>query len=179
MTKKTNYSEKLKNPKWQKKRLEILNLHGFKCENCGCEDKELHIHHRFYLKGREVWQYDNDVFQVLCSDCHEKEHSKEKEVIDVIPEKYKILIECVDSLNLRNGNNQYHLEVLLSTILAEEIERDETFDLINLTEVYCNSQLSDVIKYQIRNYCMRDQTEIEMWSTINELKLEIEKLKKL
>ena len=31
----TTYSDKLKSPKWQKKRLEVLNLRGFKCEKCG------------------------------------------------------------------------------------------------------------------------------------------------
>lgn len=105
MVKKSDYSKKLVSPLWQKKRLEILNLKGFKCEKCGCEEKELHVHHRFYITGREVWQYDNDVFQVLCCDCHEKEHNKEQKnkIIEVIPEKYKDLIskiEYFDNANL-------------------------------------------------------------------------------
>jgi len=177
MAKKNNYTDKLKNPKWQKKRLEILNLHGFKCEKCGCEDKELHVHHRFYLKGREVWQYDNDVFQVLCCDCHEKEHSKEKEVNEVIPEKYKNLIDRIEHLNSRNSKNQYCLEVLLMTILGNEIEKDEAFDLISLVEVYCNSEFSDVIKYQIQDYYMRSRDKMIMEFEINELRSEIKELK--
>lgn len=177
MARKNNYSDKLKNPKWQKKRLEILNLHGFKCEKCGCEDKELHVHHRFYLKGREVWQYDNDVFQVLCCDCHEKEHEKGKEVNEVIPEKYRNLISLLEILNDRNPMNLHHLELLLKTILEDEIKKDETFDLVFLTEVYCRSQFSDVIKYQIRDYCIREQNEIGMQSDINELRAELKELR--
>ena len=71
-----NYKEQTKSPKWQKKRLEVLELRGFKCEECKCEDKQLHVHHRFYIKGRKYWEYDNDVLQVLCEDCHQKEHEK-------------------------------------------------------------------------------------------------------
>lgn len=113
------YSDKLKNPKWQKKRLEILNLHGFKCEKCGCEEKELHVYHRFYLKGREVWQYDNDVFQVLCCDCHEKEHEKEEKttIIEVIPEKYKELIFNIESFGNVDFNN---INCFINLIESEE-----------------------------------------------------------
>ena len=95
----SDYSDKLKNPKWQKKRLEILNLRGFKCELCKNEEQELHVHHRFYIKGRKPWEYDNDVFQVLCSDCHEKEHSKKEKVVEVVPERYVELIDCIKSLH--------------------------------------------------------------------------------
>ena len=75
-----NYKEQIKSPKWQKKRLEVLELRGFKCEECKCEDKQLHVHHRFYIKGRKYWEYDNDVLQVLCEDCHQKEHEKPEEI---------------------------------------------------------------------------------------------------
>ena len=81
------YAEQIKSPLWQKKRLEILNLHGFKCENCGSETKTLNVHHRFYLKGRKIYEYDNDVFQVLCEDCHSKTHEK-KEPEKTFPKNY-------------------------------------------------------------------------------------------
>ena len=93
---KTSYSEKLKSPKWQKKRLEIMNLRGFKCDKCGNEDEQLNVHHRFYIKGREPWEYDNDVFQVLCNKCHKIEHEKKDMVIEVIPEKYDLLISVIN-----------------------------------------------------------------------------------
>ena len=89
-----NYKEQLKSPKWQKKRLEVLSLRGFKCENCANEEKQLHVHHRFYLKGRKAWEYDNDVLQVLCETCHENEHKKPKE-----NENQSEIIEFIDSLD--------------------------------------------------------------------------------
>lgn len=64
------YAEKLKNPKWQKKRLEVLQRDNFTC--CLCSDAEttLHVHHKTYKKGVDVWDYPNDNFQTLCEDCH-------------------------------------------------------------------------------------------------------------
>jgi len=51
------YSEKLKDPRWQRKRLEVMQRDDFTCRNCGAKDKTLHIHHVRYLKGFEPWEY--------------------------------------------------------------------------------------------------------------------------
>lgn len=106
---KTTYSEKLKSPKWQKKRLEILNIHGFKCDICKAEDKTIHVHHRFYIKGREPWEYDNDVFQVLCERCHNSHH-KESEIIG----KYNEILEKYEDL-------ETGLEIILFRIRELEV----------------------------------------------------------
>jgi hypothetical protein len=66
------YSDKLKSPKWQKKRLEILNRDNFTCRMCGSEDKTLHIHHLEYYNC-EPWEYDNRLLITLCENCHESE----------------------------------------------------------------------------------------------------------
>lgn len=47
------YLEKLKDPRWQRKRLEALNAAGFGCSVCGDAESPLHVHHRAYFKGRE------------------------------------------------------------------------------------------------------------------------------
>jgi 5-methylcytosine-specific restriction endonuclease McrA len=64
------YQEKLKDPRWQKKRLEILQVCNFSCEDCGCRDKELQIHHCFYIKGMEPWEYDISLLMCLCPEHH-------------------------------------------------------------------------------------------------------------
>lgn len=38
------YHEQLKHPLWQKKRLEVLDLHGFKCQECDATEEELHVY---------------------------------------------------------------------------------------------------------------------------------------
>lgn len=60
MTKQKSYIELLKHPKWQKKRLEVLKLAGFQCENCGSEEETLHIHHAYYEKGLAPWDYPDE-----------------------------------------------------------------------------------------------------------------------
>ena len=70
-----NYSEKLKNPKWQKKRLEIMERDCFKCRVCDDDGKSLHVHHIFYdNKFKNPWDYPNDLLITLCEDCHSLEH---------------------------------------------------------------------------------------------------------
>lgn len=67
----TWYSEMLKDPRWQRRRLEILNNADFTCENCGSKEKTLHVHHMFYRRGHKPWEYQDHVYRVLCEDCHE------------------------------------------------------------------------------------------------------------
>ena len=76
---KKEYSEYLKNPKWQKKRLEILSRDNFSCVVCGNgieTDTALHVHHLSYMKGRMPWEYDNSNFVTLCEHCHSEVHNK-------------------------------------------------------------------------------------------------------
>lgn len=85
----TTYYEKLKSPQWQKKRLEILNERGFKCESCLDEFNQLHVHHKIYKKGLNPWSYPNHNYSVLCDECHKDAHK----TIDLFNE----FIGCFDS----------------------------------------------------------------------------------
>lgn len=68
------YSEQLQHPKWQERRLQILSKRGFHCEDCGDKETQLHVHHRRYVKGRKVWEYEDWELGVLCKKCHGMEH---------------------------------------------------------------------------------------------------------
>ena len=67
---KVSYAEQLKDPRWQKKRLEVLNDREWMCETCQETTKTLHVHHGYYEKGLMAWEYSNASLQVLCEDCH-------------------------------------------------------------------------------------------------------------
>lgn len=71
MSVKKTYSEKLKHPKWQKKRLEILNRDNFTCQYCKDAETELQIHHLEY--NGEPWNVSSDKLITLCKNCHEIE----------------------------------------------------------------------------------------------------------
>lgn len=64
------YFEKLRDPRWQKKRLEIMQRDYFMCMECGSSDKTLCVHHRYYISNREPWEYPDFCFLTLCQDCH-------------------------------------------------------------------------------------------------------------
>ena len=73
MENKKTYSELLRSPLWQKKRLRILERDDFTCQHCGCKERELQVHHRIYHKGAKPWEYDDSELITLCSRCHEIE----------------------------------------------------------------------------------------------------------
>jgi hypothetical protein len=66
-----NYQEKLKDPRWQKKRLEIMQRDNFSCQLCGNRHFTLHIHHKSYKKGFQPWEYEASNLITLCEICHE------------------------------------------------------------------------------------------------------------
>lgn len=70
-----DYSEKLKDERWQKKRKKILKRDGYACVYCGEKNKILHVHHMYYVEGKEVFDYDDDALITLCEDCHNKFHT--------------------------------------------------------------------------------------------------------
>lgn len=87
------YAEKLKHPKWQKKRLETLQAHNFTCQFCGETEKTLHVHHIMYGKSRDPWDCEDYMLTVICEDCHQVQHSKNltsevEEVLSVLQVNY-------------------------------------------------------------------------------------------
>jgi hypothetical protein len=75
------YSQKLRDPRWQKRRLEILQRDNFTCRICDDKEKTLHVHHRRYIPGHEPWDYIDELLVTLCEDCHSDETEQWKNVI--------------------------------------------------------------------------------------------------
>lgn len=73
----SDYGKKLEDPRWQRLRVSILKAWGGGCMDCGNEDLPLQVHHTYYLKGREPWDYPYTAFKVLCPTCHRKAHAKQ------------------------------------------------------------------------------------------------------
>lgn len=71
------YREKLRDPRWQAKRLEILKRDDWTCQNCGYYAGEsahfLQVHHHWYDQTKEPWEYSNEALIALCRLCHEAE----------------------------------------------------------------------------------------------------------
>jgi hypothetical protein len=81
---KPTYWEKLQDPRWQKKRLEVLQREDFTCEWCQSRQKTLHVHHGYYERGLDPWEYADDTLHCLCEDCHETAGGLLKEAHETI-----------------------------------------------------------------------------------------------
>jgi 5-methylcytosine-specific restriction endonuclease McrA len=69
-----SFFAKYKDPRWQRKRLEVMEASDFKCENCGANNKTLNVHHKSYKKNHAPWDYENEELECLCEDCHSYKH---------------------------------------------------------------------------------------------------------
>lgn len=79
-----SYETLLKDPRWQRKRLEILSRDGFECKICFDTEKTLHVHHINYNRGCKPWEYDDCDLTSLCEDCHESVEELIRKIRDQI-----------------------------------------------------------------------------------------------
>jgi len=94
-----NYTQKLKDPRYQKKRLQIFKRDKWTCQDCGNTKLTLHIHHKRYIRGNEPWDYLEWMLTTLCEDCHGLKHVKppapnpdhQPDRVPVDPEKWKAI----------------------------------------------------------------------------------------
>jgi 5-methylcytosine-specific restriction endonuclease McrA len=77
------YSEKLRSPLWQKKRLKILERDEWRCCSCFSTEKNLQVHHILYKK-RDPWDYPDYLYQTLCDDCHDKRQALTDKAVDAL-----------------------------------------------------------------------------------------------
>ena len=69
------YRKRLKDARWQKKRLDILARDSWTCQACGevMPSNGLNVHHFAY--GPTPWGVDDADLVTVCEGCHEKVHS--------------------------------------------------------------------------------------------------------
>lgn len=78
MSHKLTYAQKLQDPRWKAKRIQILERDKYKCQWCGIRDALFDVHHHYYLAGREPWDYPDCSLVTLCRDCHSKYGNKDE-----------------------------------------------------------------------------------------------------
>jgi hypothetical protein len=80
---KSEYNEALKDVRWQKFRHRILGIRGFRCEKCGTEERQIHLHHISYRRDAMPWEYADSEMLVVCCRCHAEIHAKPKAETEV------------------------------------------------------------------------------------------------
>lgn len=126
------YKEKLPDPRWQRKRLEVMDRDNFSCVRCFASDKSLQVHHKKYIKGREPWEYDHSELETLCYRCHEKEHnipakdSYERNVQTLVG-KVVEQPEIIQALDLQIDNLMQGLKTQKDEAITEDIMKNVMF----------------------------------------------------
>lgn len=123
----SKYSEKLKDPRWQKKRLEIFERDKFMCQHCGDTKSTLHVHHLRYQTGKEPWEYDSEDMMTLCGGCHEIEYLHRKESEDNLLLSLRKAGFCCDELGLLSVYVLDHTEELKHYIFEDEWKEIQKF----------------------------------------------------
>lgn len=103
MKPKTKYSEKLLDPRWQKKRLEILQRDEWACQVCGDKKETLHVHHRAYFHNVDPWDVRDEYLVTLCCNCHEHESECMSEYITALTRVLKRKFFADDVFSIMNG----------------------------------------------------------------------------
>lgn len=73
-----SYSDKLKDPRWQRRRLKILERDNWACVSCHIDNETLNVHHLKYHPSGNPWEVEDRHLITLCEDCHKEEHSSRK-----------------------------------------------------------------------------------------------------
>jgi hypothetical protein len=144
----SQYSELLKDPRWQKKRLEILQRDNWTCQICYDTESMLVVHHRKYLDNTLPWDYPNNILVTLCESCHQCETNgrplMEEYLLDSLKDKFftKHLKELVDgfySLKLKQ------IPDLVSSAYSEALSKPE-IQFYLLDEYYKNLHSKQKVK---------------------------------
>jgi hypothetical protein len=65
------YTEKLRDPRWIKKRDHIRQRANYACEECG-NSGYVEVHHCCYVRGWQPWEYSDYLLKCVCRGCHEQ-----------------------------------------------------------------------------------------------------------
>lgn len=71
-----SYRALLRDPRWQKKRLEVFLRDRWQCQQCGARDRELQVHHRRYQPGGMPWDVPLGWLVTLCKPCHRQQRRR-------------------------------------------------------------------------------------------------------
>lgn len=102
-----SWASNLRDPRWQKKRLEIFERDGWRCRQCGDTASNLQVHHRQYTWGRAPWDYSSEDLVTLCETCHAHATNLAKEAKELLS---AILAHSSD----------YKVELIIGVLKSEE-----------------------------------------------------------
>lgn len=80
-----NYRRAVESKEWRDVCQAVIARDHNACRICG-GTANLRVHHKYYIKGRAIWNYPIDALQTMCESCHTQWHDTHRvEVYDSLP----------------------------------------------------------------------------------------------
>ena len=125
-----SYFEKLQDPRWQKKRLEIFQRDNWTCTMCGATDKTLTVHHGYYERGLEPWEHPEETLWTVCFEpCHaaaQHEWLGIKYLLGLInPKYYRQARPIIEAIRVPTEEEVYAVTTILDFGVIIEKQEDQ------------------------------------------------------
>ena len=137
----SEYQTKLRDPRWQRRRLEKMQEADWQCEICGDDKSELHVHHREYWPDFEPWDYPLEQLRCLCRDCHTLSHMPQDKIktyaesIALLPLVETLQNSVFDVYELMDKEQYWAADAEREPVISRQI-RDDVFRIwIDLKQI--------------------------------------------
>lgn len=130
---KSNYYEKLKDPRWQKKRLKILERDKWTCQNpkCRATEETLNVHHKVYLPKTEPWDIEDRFLITLCENCHKSITEYYPISLNELNQAIKYYFPFVDNLSFLTDIIEFNTDIPSEKFLQVLLHITTNRDLFN------------------------------------------------
>ncbi len=89
-----DHNGQLNDPRWKVFKETFMNRSDGTCQICHKRSRNLDIHHKLYIEGKNLWDYPDRLLQVLCGDCHDRWHLEHKYLTVKESELHKHMVTC-------------------------------------------------------------------------------------
>lgn len=117
------YAEKLRDPRWQKKRLQVFERDDFTCQGCADKERTLTVHHCYYQPKTQPWEYRDDSLVTLCDSCHNEITFRLTQILSLIKTPNDAVMSY-ELLRLLGGTNTQAFTMALKMGFAMETLND-------------------------------------------------------
>ena len=130
----SKYSEKFKDPRWQKRRLQVLERDEWMCQICFDNESTLNVHHRYYYKNTNPWDYPLSALSTLCEECHQIETEKrpflEKSLLHELKKRFFAtdLVDIVEGFEFIKFTQSSDV---MASILGWALQDQKTQDMLH------------------------------------------------
>jgi hypothetical protein len=128
------YIEKLRDPRWQKKRLKIFKRDQFICQSCYDSESTLVVHHLIYDKNKDPWDYKDEYLITLCEDCHNQEfedgYDPGNGVIKALKKHGFLSSELIDIGGAIFSMENFHQREMMASVICFFFKNEDMIQMV-------------------------------------------------